>query len=253
MQRRLRLLTLLLLAGMASGCAIPVPSGDTAVADDAGSEADRHDGVPETLRATGNEPSWLLRIDDGRLRLQRPGAATIVDARLRVHGEAGATTILRARDGDRRVSTTIRRRLCRDSMSGMPHPYQVSVHVDGQMLNGCGGAPVTLLQAGDWIVEAIDGEDVDADRPPGLNFREEGQVSGNTGCNIYRAGLRVTGEALSIGQPAVTRRACTPSRMDTEQAFLKALADSSRFDITPDGRLNLLDGDGPRLVARPAH
>jgi uncharacterized lipoprotein YbaY/uncharacterized membrane protein len=104
------------------------------------------------LRATGNEPGWRLDIapsgmtllaDTGATRLETPPAvkARTVEG-IRYSAQAGVTGI----------TVDVVDRLCRDSMSGMPHPYSVTVTTGGWVLRGCGGEPAALLRGGEWVV-----------------------------------------------------------------------------------------------------
>ena len=40
--------------------------------------------------------------------------------------------------------------LCRDSMSGLPHPDSVSIDLPDRQLRGCGGDPHALLRSQPW-------------------------------------------------------------------------------------------------------
>jgi heat shock protein HslJ len=79
-------------------------------------------------------------------------------------------------------------------------------------------------------------------------FGEDGIVSGNTGCNAYRALYTVTGQAIAIGTPISTRRACQSEAAGTqEQAFLAALSASSRYELS-NGRLTMRNAEGATQV-----
>ena len=82
-----------------------------------------------------------------------------------------------------------------------------------------------------------------------LLFGNDGQVSGNAGCNNYTAGFKVNGDQLAIGPAAATRMFCsTPEGvMDQEVAYLNALGSVSSFTIQGDA-LTLLDAKGTKLV-----
>jgi len=59
-------------------------------------------------------------------------------------------------------------------------------------------------------------------------------MSGNTGCNDYTAGYTATGDTLTIGAAAVTRRACGPAETLVETAYLAALPKVTTYSIDGD-------------------
>lgn len=63
----------------------------------------------------------------------------------------------------------------------------------------------------------------------GVSTAEGTQVSGNTGCNTFRATAVFTARTLRLRPIASTSRACEPARMQTEARYLKLLKDASRF------------------------
>lgn len=83
-----------------------------------------------------------------------------------------------------------------------------------------------------------------------LAFGEDRRVSGQASCNGFTGEYSLTGEGLSVGQVATTRKACPPPLMQQEEAFLGLLGGVQRFEITPDGRLVLLAADGRKITAK---
>jgi len=95
------------------------------------------------FRAVGQEPGWLLEIDDGgRMTLQYD------------YGERRAdfvtpdptypqefATVYEARAGQDTISVTIRRAPCQDAMSGEAFPATVSIRINDRTLEGCGKSP----------------------------------------------------------------------------------------------------------------
>lgn len=59
----------------------------------------------------------------------------------------------------------------------------------------------------------------------------DSRVHGNAGCNNFFGSYEVDGESLKFGQTGATMMACLDG-MDTEQAFLAALAASDRYHIS---------------------
>ena len=135
-------------------------------------------------------------------------------------------------------------------MTGMPRPQTVEVTLDEQLLKGCGGDPAALLRGAPWVVEAIDtGVVVDGSRVT-LVFDDAGRLTGAASCNTYAATYTVTGEGLKIDKAATTRKACAPTLMNQEQAFLELLAAVERFEMAGDGVLILHAAGGRMLRAR---
>jgi heat shock protein HslJ len=61
----------------------------------------------------------------------------------------------------------------------------------------------------------------------------DGQVTGSSGCNTYRASYESDAEGLTIGpEIASTRKACEPAPTAVEQAYLARLPQVSIFEIT---------------------
>ncbi|MGZ8412357.1 MAG: COG3650 family protein [Gemmatirosa sp.] len=104
-------------------------------------DAARRAGVD--FRAVGQEPGWLLDVDEGRslryvgdygeTRLTTPAPPPEV--------APDGTRTWRARTGPRELVVVARPVPCRDGMSGAPFTHTVTVQVDGRELQGCGQAP----------------------------------------------------------------------------------------------------------------
>lgn len=62
-------------------------------------------------------------------------------------------------------------------------------------------------------------------------LKGDDRVGGYSGCNQFMGSVTVTGDGLSIGPIAGTRRMCEGS-MDQENAFLQTLENAQRFAIT---------------------
>lgn len=79
-----------------------------------------------------------------------------------------------------------------------------------------------------------------------LDF-ENGQASGQSGCNSFGGGFSVSGNALTIGQLASTLMACEESLMAQEAAFLQALSAAASYNIV-DGKLQIVNADGKTVL-----
>jgi heat shock protein HslJ len=183
----------------------------------------------------------LLKADYGALQLRFPRTAPQVSADgIRYRTEA---------DG-RRLSVWIQPRICADSATGMPHPYQVRYELDGKGHPGCGGAPKSLLTGGEWIVETIGGAPVVDKSEATILFMEEGRVAGNASCNRFIGGYHLTGEGLSFSQMGTTMMACEEPLSLQEARFLELLQAVFRFEISPERRLVLHTPDGRSITAK---
>ncbi len=200
--------------------------------------------------ARGNEPGWRLDIEGTHMRFTR-GAGAAVEAFPLPSAERlpGGRRYTAAADG-RPIVVVVRDEPCADSMSGMPHPYRVEIALDATTYRGCGGDPASLLRGAQWLVTRIDGATPVAPARPALTFGADGRISGNSSCNNFTATYALTGEALTIGQAASTRRACPQPQMEQEDTFLRTLIAVRRFEVRTDRTLALMTDDGRSIEAR---
>ncbi len=206
--------------------------------------------VPETLTATGNEPGWRLEIGADEISVSarygeitftapRPEPEVTQEAvRYRVQGQGHDLTI------------TVRDQLCADTMTGMPHPLSVTLELDGETLQGCGGDPVALLQGDEWRVEDLDGRGIIDRSEITMTFDADGSLTGKGSCNRYGSSYELTGEGLKIGLGMSTMMACGEALDRQERRFMDILAAVQRFEIDPSGALILHTADGRTLTAR---
>lgn len=104
--------------------------------------------------------------------------------------------------------------------------------------------------AGSWQVEDIDGGGVIDKSHITVEFLDDGQIAGSTGCNRYRGSIarHVDKKRLSISQLSVTRRACPPAITAQEKRFLAALESAERVELMNETWLLVFDSQGkPRL------
>ena len=204
-------------------------------------------GPPPGFRASGNEPFWRLVISDGRVILETGAGGESREAALpEPLPENGEWTRTIPAIGAVISSSD---EMCRDDMSGMPYPKTVSVERDGEMLKGCGGTPIDLLTGGEWRVEDIGGGGVIDHSRASIAFSTDGTASGLAGCNHFRAGFFLTGERLSFGPAAMTRKRCIPALMNEEKRFGEALSMVTGFDIDETGALILKSVTGETVMS----
>ncbi|TVR62534.1 MAG: META domain-containing protein [Candidatus Competibacteraceae bacterium] len=202
------------------------------------------------FRATGNEPGWLLEIGDQDLTLLKNYGETRLVAPTPVPTTTNGVNQYAVDVDGQNLTVTITARLCVDTMSGMPHPHTVTVSLDDENLEGCGGDPATLLHGAEWVVGDLNrGALIEPSRVT-LNFAADGRVFGHASCNNYTGDYVLTGESLTIPQTVTTRMACEPELMAQESRFLELLENIQRFEIGADGALILHTDDLRTITAR---
>lgn len=220
--------------------------GDKALIEKAGErlpECRRLPPLPETLKASGNEPFWNLILDQDTLFFQTFDQKQVLHSdTLSRQGET-----VRAVSGDARLEARFERTICEDSMTGMSHPYRVLVVFGDRDFAGCGGDPLDLLR-GNWRIISLDGTRLDDAVRADIRFDQEGRVSGRAACNSFHGPFELTGESLRIGSLATTMMACESDLMRLESRLLRGLESVTLFRIDANGRLHL-QGTGGGIEA----
>lgn len=235
--------TLLATFVLAAGCSSTPENSPSSQANGPASGA-----VELPFTARGNEPFWRAIVEPGQLVLERMGESPVELHYETTHSSATGRTFRAEGDGIR-ITLVTAPQLCRDSMTGMPHPNQVRLDVNGDEFRGCGGEPGRLLQGTEWVVEDIDGAGIIDSSRVTINFMPENRVAGNASCNQFTGGWKLTGEGLGLTQMASTKKACAPALMNQESRFLSLLSDTTRFDIGRHGELLLTASDGQMIRA----
>jgi len=209
------------------------------------------------LRAVGQEPGWVLDIDqDGGLSYVGDYGSTRFVAPLGTptHDSSGVT--YRASADGHDLAVTIRETPCQDVMSGEAFTHTVSLVVDGRDLNGCGRALQTPELTGKyWKLIELEGAAAvaaaDAREPHLRLIAENSRAAGSTGCNRFSGTFERGGDTIRFGPLAMTRMACVDPAMNRqEQDFVRVLEAVNRFAVRNDS-LTLFTGDRPaaRFVA----
>lgn len=208
---------------------------------------DQSPHLPLPITARGQEPGWIMHLNEQKLELEYQygekqfAVATpqpqVIDNGVRYRLQ-----------GDQKLVVDVARVYCEDVMSGMPHPYAVSIELDDEVLHGCGGDPQALLVGPEWIVDEIDGGPVAKRYGVTVHF-ENNRVYGSSGCNRFTGGYQITGEGIDIGQLALTRMACEPHLMIVENQMTTVLGRINRFRIDASGNLRLTGSEGASLKA----
>ena len=202
--------------------------------------------------AGGNEPGWKLKVDSERMSLSRQNVPSTILTPTPTTTREGEVYRFNASTEVNSVIVDVTPKLCRDSMSGMPYPYAVSVKVNGEDLDGCGGASQALLAGPEWIVEDVDGKGVIDNTQMSLNFTNDGLLGGRAACNQYSTAYQLSGEGINTQAIAATEKACSPALMNQDEHFLEVLGDVARFDFDETGALLLLTSDNRSIKARAA-
>jgi len=116
--------------------------------------------------------------------------------------------------------------------------------------NTCAPTDHAELQNTYWKLLELDGQPVvtpEGMREAHIVLATEGySARGHAGCNNFFGSFETAGDALSFSAIGSTMMAC-PEGMDTEQAFLQTLGDTTRYEIS--GQFLTLYADD-RLLAR---
>lgn len=95
-----------------------------------------------------------------------------------------------------------------------------------------------------WKLVELNGGPVEAGEGKELHMilKGEDRVNGYSGCNQFMGSFTVTGDGLSFGPIAGTRRMCE-GHMDQEMAFLQALENAHRYAIAGED-MTMEDANG---------
>jgi heat shock protein HslJ/membrane-bound inhibitor of C-type lysozyme len=197
------------------------------------------------LAVRGNEPGWVLRLSEDGFEYEGDMGTRRFTGPLPDAQPTGSGARL---DLAPELGLTLDQTLCRDTMTGMPHPISAQLTDGARQLSGCAGQPGSLLE-GQWKVTGVEGQPVPEGIVADMTFDlAESRVFGSSGCNRFSGGFTLTGEGLRFGPAAGTMMACPETQMTVEQAFLRSLTTVDRFDITVEGDLMLYVG--PTVVIR---
>ena len=117
---------------------------------------------------------------------------------------------------------------------------------DAMSVNFLPGATSAGLAGSNWKATGINnGKGAVESLPTGVEvtaqFGTDGRVSGSSGCNTYSGPFQVDGDSIKIGPVISTMKACEGPAMQTENLYLKALGNSTKWAM-----------EGANLVLRDA-
>jgi len=121
------------------------------------------------------------------------------------------------------------------------------------LLSACSVFPNTggnSLNGTSWKLTSLGKDGVIPKTGITLSF-EDGQGSGDSGCNLYGGNYQVNGNEIKFEQIASTSMACLdPSVMEQESSYLQFLGEAQRFELA-DGQLQIYRSDGEALTFVP--
>ncbi|MQS38453.1 META domain-containing protein [Streptomyces katsurahamanus] len=114
--------------------------------------------------------------------------------------------------------------------------------------------PAAPLTGTKWTVNSLMDGDTSTSLPAGtensahLTFAKDGTVRGSLGCNTFTATAKVSGEKITLGRLASTRRMCTGTLQQVEAHLTKVLDGKATFRLLNRG-LTLTGPDDQGVVA----
>jgi heat shock protein HslJ len=217
--------------------------------------------------------TWLLTnlagLDAARLQsLERPVTVRFADGR--VNGFSACNTFFGdyTLDGDRLVLGQMGGTMmaCGEPAAEIERSFQAAFAgtlqygVDGagmRLTTAAGGElqfvaqPAPRLEGVVWNVKSYNNGrhavvGVLADATIVMQF-DDGEVSGNAGCNTFRASYTTDGDRVEFGPATTTRMACDEALMNQEREFLAALVSSVTWTVEA-GVLDMHRADSERTV-----
>ena len=116
------------------------------------------------------------------------------------------------------------------------------------MLVACGISSGNPLNGTTWELYSLGRYSPIPGSKISLRF-ENGQASGNAGCNSYGGEYQVNGDQVKFEQMVSTLMACADQSVmvDQESAYLKFLGEAQRFEVS-EGQLQIYCSDGEALT-----
>ena len=140
----------------------------------------------------------------------------------------------------------------------MRAPHLLILLAAGLLMTSCAaptstsGASASSVTAGGlagsrWMLDELGGQPPLDGSVITANFSDDGAVTGTSGCNRYRAGVTINGDAIQVDEAiASTLMACDEALMAQEGAYLAALVAARTFTISGE-TLTLKDAGGASL------
>lgn len=193
--------------------------------------------------AKGNEPFWSVEIDFQKamqfkslngdsLFTPVPAPAYAQDAQVVRYAAETRAGILQV---------TLAKQTCIDDMSGEAYPYRVSVDFKSAGMagynsyKGCGRYIGSYQLNNTWVLEAIDGAQVDTsiftDNKPFLHFQlAENSMYGFGGCNRIQGNIQLSANAIQFKEVTAAKIAC-PALSFEQELIDKLIQQSFAFHV----------------------
>lgn len=110
---------------------------------------------------------------------------------------------------------------------------------EGPPGDAASGGAVTHLAGTSWTLREMGGTADFAHLVPTLEFRADGSLSGFAGCNQFSAPFAISGTDLTLGSLATTKMACERPGSAVESTYLEALLGVKTWRIDESGVLHL--------------
>ncbi|MGO1460834.1 MAG: META domain-containing protein [Marinobacter sp.] len=202
------------------------------------------------FEATGNEPFWHVRVEGGKMQLNRPyesGEPEMIALETAVANRHGRE--FRGELNGQALTFKVARQLCEDDMSGAQFPAQARLELNGEVFKGCGGNPERLFRGAEWVVDDLAGAGIIDRSRMTVEFFDENRLAGMASCNRYGGQYERTAEGMSFDYLFATKMACAPALMNQEQRFLELMSDVKRATIGRQGELVLTTSEGEEIKA----
>jgi heat shock protein HslJ len=114
---------------------------------------------------------------------------------------------------------------------GMVGPVIDIVRIRERARGSLAGPEAPSLAGTKWRLADLAGTPVAEGIEATLEFGADGGVSGNASCNNFRGAATITGDAITFGPLATTRKMCDQPTMAQETAYLAALGEALRYEM----------------------
>lgn len=193
---------------------------------------------------TGNEPFWSVEISfDSIMKFKTAEGDSIITPIVQgIRLQDVAATGYRAETENGILSVIIFDQKCVDDMSGIEKPKMVKVDYKEQSYSGCGQFTYDYRLDDIWVLESINGNNVNArdfDKGvPRLEIKiKEARIMGMAGCNNFNGTIDIQGTRIKTNKMMSTKMAC--NAMEFETRLLSSLTDKLIDYKIENMRLNL--------------
>ena len=115
----------------------------------------------------------------------------------------------------------------------------------------CAGPGLPRLGSGEFVAGDVNGVPLVAGTRLTLVLGEDGQASGNGGCNSFTTTYRLQSqERIDFGPIASTRMACAPERMEQEARYFAILDAAGSYSVYGSGAVSIIAPDGRAIRFR---